>query len=74
MASPGNQSISVVAVIFLGAPAQEINHRGFGSFRDRRMKTLRNILFILVICRVCSKAVIHTYRHFYPPAAAIVGP
>jgi hypothetical protein len=70
MASPGNQSISVVAVIFLGAPAQEINHRGFGSFRDRRM----NILFILVICSVCSKAVIHTYRHFYPPAAAIVGP
>jgi hypothetical protein len=38
------------------------------------MKTLRNILFILVICSVCSKAVIHTYRHFYPPAAAIVGP
>jgi hypothetical protein len=60
----------------LGTPAQEINHRGFGSFenRDRRMKTLRNILFILVICSVCSKAVIHTYRHFYPPAAAIVGP
>jgi len=38
------------------------------------MKTFRNIVFILCVCSLCSKAVMHTYRHFHPPAAAIVGP
>jgi hypothetical protein len=38
------------------------------------MKTLKNVIFILCVFGVCSKAVVHTYRHFYPPAAAIIGP
>jgi len=38
------------------------------------VKTLKNIALILCVCSLCSKALIHTYRHFYPPAAAIVGP
>jgi hypothetical protein len=38
------------------------------------MKTLKNIVLILCVCSLCSKVGIHTYRHFYPPAAAIVGP
>lgn len=38
------------------------------------MKTFRNIIFILCVCSVCSKAAMHTYRHFYPAPVAIVGP
>jgi hypothetical protein len=36
-----------------------------------RMKT---ILLILAVCGLCSKVVIHTYRHFNPPPPPIVGP
>ena len=38
------------------------------------MNTIKNIVFILALCSLCSKAVVHTYRHFNPPPAAIVGP
>ena len=38
------------------------------------MKTFKNIIFVLCVCGLCSKAVMHTYRHFNPPQAAIVGP
>ena len=38
------------------------------------MTTIKNIVFILALCSLCSKAVLHTYRHFNPPSVAIVGP
>ena len=38
------------------------------------MKTLKSIIFILCICSVCSKVVIHTYRHFSPPPAVATIP
>jgi len=38
------------------------------------MKTLKTIIFVLCICGVSSKVMIHTYRHFHPPAATVVGP
>ena len=38
------------------------------------MKTFKNIIFVLCVCGLCSKAVMHTYRHFNPLAVAIVGP
>ena len=31
------------------------------------MKTIRNIILILGVCLLCSKLVVHTYRHFNPP-------
>ena len=37
------------------------------------MKMFKNIIFVPCVCGLCSKAVMHTYRHFNPPAAAIVG-
>jgi hypothetical protein len=36
-----------------------------------RMKT---ILLILAVCSLCSKAIVHTWRHFNPPPPPIVGP
>jgi hypothetical protein len=39
------------------------------------MKTFKNIVFILALCSLCSKAILHTYRHFsLPPPATIIGP
>ena len=38
------------------------------------MKTVRNIILILCVCSLCSKVVIHTWRHFNPPPPPIVGP
>jgi hypothetical protein len=35
---------------------------------------LKTILLILAVCSLCSKAVVHTWRHFNPPPPPIVGP
>ena len=40
------------------------------AFRIR----MKIILLILVVGGLCSKAVVHTYRHFNPPPPPIVGP
>jgi hypothetical protein len=36
-----------------------------------RMKT---ILLILAVCGLCSKAIVHAWRHFNPPPPPIIGP
>jgi hypothetical protein len=33
------------------------------------MKTIKSIVLILSLCSLCSKAVLHTWRHFHPMAA-----
>ncbi len=38
------------------------------------MKILKNIVLVLCVCSLCSKVVVHTYRHFHPAPAEIVGP
>jgi hypothetical protein len=38
------------------------------------MTTFKNIVFVLALCSLCSKAVLHTYRHFNPPQVTVVGP
>jgi hypothetical protein len=39
------------------------------------MKTFKNIVFILALCSLCSKAILHTYRHFsLPPPAIAISP
>jgi hypothetical protein len=39
-----------------------------------QMKIFKNIVFILALCSFCSKAVMHTYRHFNPPEVTVVAP
>ena len=34
------------------------------------MKTIRNIILILGVCLLCSKAVVHTYRHLQSATAS----
>jgi hypothetical protein len=38
------------------------------------MKIVKNVLLVLCVCSLCSKAVVHTYRHFHSEPATIVGP
>jgi len=40
------------------------------AFRAR----MRIIFLALALCSLCAKAVVHTYRHFNPPAAPVIGP
>jgi hypothetical protein len=50
--------------------------RDFSDPRDDSlpMKTIKKIILVLCVCGLCSKAVMHTYRHFNPPPAPIIGP
>ena len=41
--------------------------------RARWMQRMKIVLLILSVCVLCSKAVVHTYRHFNP-APPIIGP
>jgi hypothetical protein len=38
------------------------------------MKIVKNTLLVLCVCSLCSKAVVHTYRHFHPTQTEVVGP
>ena len=38
------------------------------------MSMIKKIGLILCICLLCTKVIVHTYRHFHPPAAVIIGP
>ena len=38
------------------------------------MRIVKNVLLVLCVCSLCSKAVIHSYRHFHPAPTEIVGP
>jgi hypothetical protein len=38
------------------------------------MKTIKTLFLVLGVCSLFSKAAVHTYRHFHPPAQVAVGP
>jgi hypothetical protein len=42
--------------------------------RETTVKIVKNVLLVLCVCSLCSKAVMHTYRHFHSEPATIVGP
>ena len=44
------------------------------QMKGRQMKTVKNIVLILCVCSLCSKAIVHIYRNFNPPPPPIVGP
>jgi hypothetical protein len=50
-------------------------HRDAGMTRLEALRTrMKIILLVLAVCGLCSKAVVHTYRHFNPPPPPIIGP
>ena len=66
--------IIAVAVVALGF-AWRNRHRVAGSTWIEVFRTRMKIVFlVLAVCGLCSKAVVHTCRHFNPPPPPIVGP
>jgi hypothetical protein len=66
--------IIAVAVLWLALCWRNC-HRGAGMTRLEALRIRMKIIFlILAVCGLCSKAVVHTYRHFNPPPPPIVGP
>jgi hypothetical protein len=66
MASTGNSDVRGRGEAFAAA---SVPHSG-GAL----MKIAKSVLLVLCVCSLCSKAVMHTYRHFHPAPTEIVGP
>jgi hypothetical protein len=66
----------IVAVVLVSlAFAWRNSRRGAGVTRIEAFKTRMKVIFlVLVICSLCSKAVVHICRHFNPPPPSIIGP
>jgi uncharacterized membrane protein len=70
----------ILAVIIAGAVAGVAfawrnRHRVADSSRIETFRTKMKIVFlVLAVCSLCSKAVVHTWRHFNPPSPPIIGP
>jgi hypothetical protein len=66
----------IIAVVVLSlALCWRNSHRDAGMTRLEALRIrMKIILLVLAVCGLCSKAVVHTYRHFNPPPPPIVGP
>jgi Co/Zn/Cd efflux system component len=66
----------IIAVVVLSlALCWRNNHRDAGVTRLEALRIRMKIIFlVLAVCGLCSKAVVHTYRHFNPLPPPIVGP
>lgn len=50
-------------------------HSGAAVTRMDAFRARMRIIFLaLAVCSLCAKAIVHTYRHFNPPAAPVIGP
>ena len=43
---------------------------GIADFKAK----MKIIFLALAVCSLCTKAIVHTYRHFNPPPPPIIGP
>ena len=66
----------IIAVVVLSlALCWRNSHRDAGTTRLEALRIrMKIILLVLAVCGLCSKAVVHTYRHFNPLPPPIVGP
>jgi hypothetical protein len=69
------QAVIIAVAVAALALAWRNRHRVAGSSWIETFRTKMKIIFlVLAVCGLCSKAVVHTYRHFNPPAPPIIGP
>jgi hypothetical protein len=69
------QAVIIAVVVLSLALCWRNSHRDAGMTRLEAFRIRMKILFlVLAVCGLCSKAVVHTYRHFNPPPPPIVGP
>jgi hypothetical protein len=68
-------AVSIAVVVLSLALCWRNSHRDAGMTRLEALRIrMKIILLVLAVCGLCSKAVVHTYRHFNPPPPPIVGP
>jgi Co/Zn/Cd efflux system component len=68
-------AVIIAAVVLSLALCWRNSHRDAGMTRLEALSIrMKIILLVLAVCGLCSKAVVHTYRHFNPPPPPIVGP
>jgi len=69
------QAAVIAMVVVSLALCWRNRHRGAGFTRLEASSIRMKIVFlVLAVCGLCSKAVVHTYRHFNPPPPPIIGP
>jgi TRAP-type C4-dicarboxylate transport system permease small subunit len=69
------QAVIIAAAVVSLALCWRNRHRGARSTWIEAFRIKMKIIFlVLVVCSLCSKAVVHTYRHFNPPPPPIIGP
>jgi hypothetical protein len=69
------QAFLAAATAISRALAWRNNRRRAGVTRTEAFRTRMKVVFLaLVVCSLCSKAVVHAYRHFNPPPPPIIGP
>ena len=69
------QAVIIAVTVVAPAFAWRNRHRVAGSSRIGTFRTKMKIIFlVLVVCSLCSKAVVHTWRHYNPPPPPIIGP
>jgi hypothetical protein len=68
-------AVSIAVVVLSLALCWRNSHRDAGMTRLEALRIrMKIILLVLAVCGLCSKAVVHTYRHFNPPPPPIIGP
>jgi hypothetical protein len=69
------QAVIIAVVVVSLALYWRNSPRDAGMSRLEAFRVRMKCLFLaLAVCSLCSKAVVHTYRHFNPPPPPIVGP
>jgi hypothetical protein len=64
----------IAAVVVSLALCWRNRHRGAGIRLETFRTRMKIIFLVLAVCGLCSKAVVHTFRHFNPPPPPIIGP
>jgi hypothetical protein len=69
------QAVFIAVAVAALALAWRNRHRAAGATRIEAFRTrMKIILLVLGVCGLCSKAIVHTIRHFNPPPPPIIGP
>jgi hypothetical protein len=69
------QAVIIAVAVAALALVWRNRHRVAGGAWIEAFRTKMKIIFlVLAVCSLCSKVVVHTWRHFNPPPTPIIGP
>lgn len=56
------------------ASMSAVVHVPHRPMRCRLTNALKHLLIIVCLCSACTRIAVHTYRHFHPHPAVVIGP